>query len=135
MGQRQIADLSVFGRINEIHHQAKYQRLNANTLYVAAILFSRSTLHRETGLGTRGQLSLVQLLRDRLLRDQLSPDQLFTRSTRTESTLTESMITGSTVANSTARNQQSRKPTVTESTFTEINRTKSTTDMIACGMD
>ena len=31
-----------------IHHQAKYQRLNANTLYVAAILFSRSTLHRET---------------------------------------------------------------------------------------
>ena len=32
----------------KIHHQAKYQRLNANTLYVAAILFSRSTLHRET---------------------------------------------------------------------------------------
>ena len=31
-----------------IHHQAKYQRLNANALYVAAILFSRSTLHRET---------------------------------------------------------------------------------------
>ena len=31
----------------KIHHQAKYQRLNANTLYVAAILFSRSTLHRE----------------------------------------------------------------------------------------
>ena len=30
-----------------IHDQAKYQRLNANTLYVAAILFSRSTLHRE----------------------------------------------------------------------------------------
>ena len=29
------------------HHQAKYQRLNANTLYVAAIFFSRSTLHRE----------------------------------------------------------------------------------------
>ena len=26
----------------------KYQRLNANTLYVSAILFSRSTLHRET---------------------------------------------------------------------------------------
>ena len=32
----------------KIHHQAKYLRLNANTLYVAAILFSRSTLHRET---------------------------------------------------------------------------------------
>ena len=32
---------------HKIHHQAKYQRLNANTLYVAAILFSRSTLHRE----------------------------------------------------------------------------------------
>ena len=31
----------------KIHHQAKYQRLNANTLYVAAIFFSRSTLHRE----------------------------------------------------------------------------------------
>ena len=30
-----------------IHQQAKYQRLNANTLYVAAILFSNSTLHRE----------------------------------------------------------------------------------------
>ena len=30
------------------HHQAKYQRVNANTLYVAAILFSCSTLHRET---------------------------------------------------------------------------------------
>ena len=27
---------------------AKYQRLNANTLYVAAILFSRSSLHRES---------------------------------------------------------------------------------------
>ena len=48
MGQRQIADLSVFGRIKFITMQAKYQRLNANTLYVAAILFSRSTLHRET---------------------------------------------------------------------------------------
>ena len=47
MGQRQVADLSVF-RKYKIHHQAKYQRLNANTLYVAAILFSRSTLHRET---------------------------------------------------------------------------------------
>ena len=31
-----------------IHDQAKHQRLNANTLYVAAILFSRSTLHRES---------------------------------------------------------------------------------------
>ena len=30
------------------HYQAKYQRVNANTLYVAAILFSCSTLHRET---------------------------------------------------------------------------------------
>ena len=30
------------------HHQAKYRRVNANTLYVAAILFSCSTLHRET---------------------------------------------------------------------------------------
>ena len=49
MGQRQLqrADLSVFGRI-KIHHQAKYQRLNANTLYVAAILFFRSTLLRES---------------------------------------------------------------------------------------
>ena len=46
MGQRQRADLSVFLTYT-IHHQAKYQRLNANTLYVAAILFSRSTLHRE----------------------------------------------------------------------------------------
>ena len=46
MGQRQRTDLSVFGRI-KIHHQAKHQRLNANTLYVAAILFFRSTLHRE----------------------------------------------------------------------------------------
>ena len=26
----------------------KYQRLNANTLYVAAIFFSRSTLHKES---------------------------------------------------------------------------------------
>ena len=32
----------------KIQHQAKYQRVNANTLYVAAILFSCSTLHRET---------------------------------------------------------------------------------------
>ena len=31
----------------KIHHQVKYQRLNANALYVAAILFFRSTLHRE----------------------------------------------------------------------------------------
>ena len=46
MGQRQIADLSVFWAY-KIQHQAKYQRLNSNTLYVAAILFSRSTLHRE----------------------------------------------------------------------------------------
>ena len=30
------------------HHKAKYQRVNANTLYVAAILFSCSTLHRKT---------------------------------------------------------------------------------------
>ena len=33
MGQRQIADLRHFGRY-KIHHQAKYQRLNAYTLYV-----------------------------------------------------------------------------------------------------
>ena len=46
MGQRQIADRSVFGRIQFITRR-KYQRLNANTLYVAAILFFRSTLHRE----------------------------------------------------------------------------------------
>ena len=32
----------------KIHHKAEYQRLNANTLYVAAILFSRSSLHRES---------------------------------------------------------------------------------------
>ena len=31
-----------------MHHQAKYQRLNANTLYVAAILFSCTSLHRES---------------------------------------------------------------------------------------
>ena len=35
-------------KTSKIQHQAKYQRLNANTLYVAAILFSRSSLHRET---------------------------------------------------------------------------------------
>ena len=28
----------------KIHHQAKYQRLNANTLYVAAIFFTRASL-------------------------------------------------------------------------------------------
>ena len=32
----------------KIHHQVKYQCLNANTLYVATILFSRSSLHRES---------------------------------------------------------------------------------------
>ena len=42
MGQRQKADLSVFGRIKFI------TRRNINTLYVAAILFSRSSLHRES---------------------------------------------------------------------------------------
>ena len=46
MGQRQRADLLCL-LTYKIHHQAKYQRLNANTLYVAAIFFSRSTLHRE----------------------------------------------------------------------------------------
>ena len=30
------------------HHEAKYQHVDANTLYVAAILFSYSSLHRET---------------------------------------------------------------------------------------
>ena len=34
----------------KIPHQAKYQRLNANTLYVAAILFFRSTLHYRASL-------------------------------------------------------------------------------------
>ena len=46
MGQRQRADPCL--KTSKIQHEAKYQRLNANTLYVAAILFSRSSLHRET---------------------------------------------------------------------------------------
>ena len=46
----QLGNLVLFGCVwtYKVHNQAKYQRLNANTLYVAAILFSRSTLHRES---------------------------------------------------------------------------------------
>ena len=47
MGQRQRAHLSVLIWTYKIHHQAKDQRLNANALYLAAILFSCSSLHRD----------------------------------------------------------------------------------------
>ena len=61
MGQRQRADLDVFMAYT-IHHQAKYQRLNANTLYVAAILFSRSTLHIDALLCLPNKQILLQQL-------------------------------------------------------------------------
>ena len=41
----------------KIQHQAKYQRLNANTLYVATILFSRSSLYT----GSHYRASLIDM--------------------------------------------------------------------------
>ena len=55
MGQGQRAHLSVFGRTKFITRQ-NIQGLNANTLYVAAILFSRSSY-----IGSHYRASLIVL--------------------------------------------------------------------------
>ena len=52
----------------KIHHQAKYQRLNVNTLYAAAILFFRSSLHRESLPSLPNYIHNTKIVPERIMR-------------------------------------------------------------------